>query len=95
MKDLTRECRWCGALFRVEHANCAALYCKRTHKLAAEKARRRMRAAGIQPCPQPWSDSEPYRGLAINAARRLGTRAAECVCGNYHPGPVEPEGPTA
>lgn len=79
-----RECRWCGDRFKVEFPHSPALYCKRTHKTAAEKARKQLRDAGIQPCPQPWSPAEPYRGLAIAAARQLGTRADECACGNYH-----------
>ncbi|MFE4460778.1 helix-turn-helix domain-containing protein [Nocardia tengchongensis] len=80
----TRECRWCGDWFNVESPHSPALYCKRTHKTAVEKARKQLREAGIQPCPQPWSSAEPYRGPAIAAARRLGTRADECTCGSYH-----------
>ncbi|MFE3795587.1 hypothetical protein [Nocardia tengchongensis] len=85
----TRECRWCGDWFNVESPHSPALYCKRTHKTAAEKARKQLREAGIQPCPQPWSSAEPYRGPAIAAARRLGTCADQCVCGNFHIHPRE------
>lgn len=84
-----RECKWCGCRFRVEAPHSPAMYCKRSHKTAAEKRRNRIRNSLVSSCPSPEMRATPERGYAIAAAGRLHGRYMDCVCGNFHVLPAE------
>lgn len=83
-RGTSRQCQWCGCQFRVEFPTGTALYCKRSHKTAAEKWRKRFRVNPPQPCPVPSVPAEPLRGPAVTAARRIGGYCWNCQCGHFH-----------